>query len=163
MIRLTTRSSLVLGLATCLISATCALGGDPPSRRWYPTSYYGQPIDPANMAPAPGLGTFYREATVMPGGSYPAGPGLSPLGLNQANLSVYGPLSGFRAQTVVVPTYTRGYDGRTYVGRGVTFSYPNFPPLSPYVYPTQSSRLPGPQRISSPGGWPSALNWIDQN
>jgi hypothetical protein len=157
----TGRLALVCALLLCSIGMA-SRGGDPP-RRWYPTGFYGQPIDPANPAPSPGLGTFYRETSLMVGGSYPIGPGYSPLSQSQANASLYGPLSAFRAQAVVVPSYTRGYDGRTYVGRAVTFSYPNFPPFSPVVYPTQGSRTPGPLRFSAPAGRPSAVNWIDQN
>lgn len=156
----------IVSMALLLAAAgTSAFAGDRPAppRAYYPTGYFRQPVDPANPAPGPGLGTFYPSVSLVAGDSYPLGPGYSGTDTGQNNLSLYGPLSALRAQSVIVPTYTRGYDGRTYVGRGVTFSYPNLPPASPYVYPTQMSRTPGFRGVTIPPGWPRAVNWIDQN
>lgn len=152
-------------LLAVAFSAASADAGDRPgqARAYYPTGYFRQPVDPTNPAAAPGLGSFYPSTSLVAGESYPLGPGYAGTDTGQNNLSLYGPLSALRAQTVVVPTYTRGYDGRTYVGRGVTFSYPNLPPVSPVVYPTQMTRTPGIRGVSVPPGWPRAVNWIDQN
>lgn len=152
--------------AVLLATVACsALAGDraAPPRAYYPTGYFRQPVDPANPAPAPGLGTFYPSASLMAAESYPVGVGYAGTDTGQNNMSLYGPLSALRAKSVIVPTYTRGYDGRTYVGQGVTFSYPNLPPASPFVYPTQMSRTPGFRTVTIPPGWPRAVNWIDQN
>lgn len=158
--------ALVCGLGI-VVDSVSARGGDLFRRRgtppgWTPTS--GQRIDPANPAPAPGLGTFYPNPQAMLGANDPLGPGFSPL-QNQVShdLTIYGPLSAFRATSVPVTTYTRGYDGRVYPTRATSFAYPNFPELSPYTYPTQMTRQPGFPYSQTPPWWPSARNWIDQN
>lgn len=123
-----------------------------------------QPVDPTNPAPARGLGTFYANPQAWVGGSYPVGSGYGPLdGLNGQNLSLYGPLSGLRATAVTVPTYTRGYDGRYYPSRVTSFAYPNAPELSPFVYPNQTTRVPGFPTPTMPAWRSNAANWIDQN
>ena len=68
-------------------------------------------------------------------------------------MAPYGPTSAFRTTSAPVPIYSRGYDGRTYVAEATGFSTPNFPELSPVVYPTQrrttTASEPRPLR---PGG-----------
>lgn len=124
-----------------------------------------QPVDPTNPAPSRGLGTFYANPQAWVGGSFPVGPGYTPMdSQNAQSLSVYGPLSGLRAATVTVPSYNRGYDGRLYPSRAVTFAYPNAPELSPYIYPNPRTYVPGVPTPTVPPWRLNAINnWIDQN
>jgi hypothetical protein len=110
------------------------------------------------------LGTFTPTPYIVARGSFPAGGGYSPLGLyGDTTMSLYGPTSAFRSIAAPVPVYVRGYDGRTYVAEGTSFSTPNMPALSPVVYPTQGSRAHGFSTSSTPPWWKSGINWVDQN
>lgn len=116
--------------------------------------------------PPPGrmLGTFYPESTVMITGSGESRGGYAPLdmyGLSTA--SFVGPLSVYRIKTAPVATYSRGYDGRFYPSRGISFSYPNFPVASPVVYPTPANNAYGFPTSGVPPWWRSSINWLDQD
>ena len=111
------------------------------------------------------LGTFQPTPYVMIGGNYPTGSvGYSPLEMyGDTALPLYGPTSAFRASTAPVLVYSRGYDGQTRVIEANSFSYPNYPPMSPVVYPTESNYYWGPRVSRTPRWGSSAINWIDQN
>lgn len=123
-----------------------------------PTAYVAPRPEP------PPLGTFAPTPYIMVRGNFPAGGGYSPIGLyGDTTLSLYGPLSALRATTAPVRTYTRGYDGRTFVTEGTATSYPNLPPLSPVIYPTKATNFWGFRESTTPPWWTSGTNWIDQN
>jgi hypothetical protein len=110
------------------------------------------------------LGTFYPTPYIMVRGNAPAGGGYSPLNQDgDTTLSLYGPLSSFRMTSAPVLTYSRGYDGRTVIAPGTSFSAPNYPRLTPVVNPTQASYYYGFRRSGTPPWWASGINWIDQN
>ena len=111
------------------------------------------------------LGTFQPTPYVMIGGNYPTGSvGYSPLEMyGDTALPLYGPMSAFRASTAPVMVYSRGYDGQTRLVEGNSFSYPNFPAMSPVVYPTEANYYWGPRTPRTPRWGSSAVNWIDQN
>jgi hypothetical protein len=101
---------------------------------------------------------------LMVRGDSPTGSGYSPLGQSgDVSLSVYGPMSPFRATAAPVVTYARGYDGSVVAVPGSSFSTPNLPTLSSVVYPTQATNYFGPRALKSPPWWASGVNWIDQN
>jgi hypothetical protein len=109
------------------------------------------------------LGTFEPTPYLMVRGNWPTGGGYSPLEVyGDMTLSLYGPISPLRSVSAPVRTYTRGYDGRLYVGEATSFSNPNLPGLSPVIYPTQGSYFYGPRLNRTPPWWSSATNWIDQ-
>jgi hypothetical protein len=111
------------------------------------------------------LGTFQPTPYVTIGGNYPTGSvGYSPLEMyGDTALPLYGPMSAFRASTAPVLVYSRGYDGQTRAVEANSFSYPNYPPMSPVVYPTESNYYWGPRVPRTPRSGASAINWIDQN
>lgn len=109
------------------------------------------------------LGTFYPTPYLYVR-SFQSGSGYSPLDFyGDSTMALYGPLSALRETSAPVLTYSRGYDGRTVVTPGTSFSTPNFPALSPVVYPTQANPYYGPRRLKTPPQWQNATNWIDQN
>jgi hypothetical protein len=117
----------------------------------------------APASPAP-LGTFYETPHIMVRGNFPAGGGYSPLGeYGDATMVLHGPLSSLRMTSAPVMTYTRGYDGRTVVAPGTSFSAPNLPSLTPVIYPTQATNYYGFRRSGTPPWWANSMNWIDQN
>jgi hypothetical protein len=119
------------------------------------------PVAATSSAP---LGTFTPTPYITVGGSYPVGPGYSPLDIyGDQTLALYGPLSPLRAVTAPVVAYSRGYDGRLYRMDAASFSYPNLPSISPVIYPTEANYYYGPRVIRRPPWWPSPINWIDQN
>jgi len=125
-----------------------------------PTVAVQSPRDPVY----PGLGTFYPTPMLAPGGNAPAGSGYSPLGIyGDTSTTLYGPISAFRANPAPLTVYSRGYDGRSVPVEAISFSYPNYPPASPVVYPTRANVYTGFRAISSPPWHASAINWIDQN
>jgi hypothetical protein len=110
------------------------------------------------------LGSFYPTPYLMVRGNAPAGGGYSSLGnFGETTLSLCGPTSSLRMTSAPVLTYTRGYDGRTVVVPGTSFSTPNLPALTPVVNPTQASYYYGFRRSGTPPWWASGMNWIDQN
>ena len=122
---------------------------------------------PAPRPPAhpPGtLGTFFPTPYITVGGDFPASnAGFTPLGMyGQDTLSLYGPMSSLRPTTAPVVTYSRGYDGTVHVEEAVSTSYPNYPSLSPVIYPTEANNYYAPRTLRAPW-WDSAINWIDQN
>ena len=125
-----------------------------------------RPVTTSRVASGPvePLGTFYPTPFLMVRGNGPAGGGFSPLGqFGDANMVVYGPLSSLRMTSAPVLTYTRGYDGRTVVAPGTSFSAPNYPELTPVVYPTQASNYYGFRQSGDPPWWANGINWLDQN
>jgi hypothetical protein len=115
-------------------------------------------------APSTTLGIFRPTPYIMVLGDFPTGRGYSPLGFQgDSTMALYGPFSPFRAATTSVQTYVRGYDGQIHVSDATSFSYPNLPPLSPVIYPTQASNFYAPRLNRIPPSRASAVNWIDQN
>jgi len=110
------------------------------------------------------LGTFQPTPVITVRGNYPVGGGYSPLGIyGDVTMSIYGPLSAFRATTAPVLVYVRGYDGSLRVTEATSFSTPNLPDLSPVRYPTEANYYYGP-RVNRVSPWgENAINWIDQN
>jgi hypothetical protein len=112
----------------------------------------------------PMLGTFYPTPYTMVRGNRDAGGGYAPLDqFGGSMLSIDGPLSAFRATAAPVLTYTRGYDGVTRPQIGTSASYPNYPRMSPVIYPTRANVFPGFRRSETPPWWDSSINWLDQN
>jgi hypothetical protein len=111
------------------------------------------------VAPSPMLGSFQPTPYVTVGHAY------SPLSFygRESSLAVYGPLSAFRATSAPVTTIVRGYDGRTAIVEGTSFSNPNEPSLSPVIYPTRASNYSALRYQTTPPQWDKAFMWIDQN
>ena len=129
-------------------------------RRFAPVPTY-QRISAVTPGP---LGTFTPTPMLMIRGDSPTGGGYSPLGQSgDVTMSIYGPTSPFRAIAAPVLTYTRGYNGELIPTVGNSFSTPNFPTLSPVVYPTQRSNYYGPRVLKSPPWLSNGDGWIDQN
>jgi hypothetical protein len=115
--------------------------------------------------PASGtLGTFAPTPYIFVRGNGQAGGGYSPLGqFGDASMTMYGPLSAFRMTSAPVLTYTRGYDGRPVVAPGTSFSAPNYPRLTPVIYPTQANYFFGFRQTGNPPWWANGTDWIDEN
>ena len=111
------------------------------------------------------LGSFYPNPTIMVGGASPTGGGYSPLGqYGTSTLATYGPIAATRSTSAPVRVYSRGYDGRVYERQVDSFSNPYFPEASPVIFPTPNASYYRPRRgPSAPAGWPSPINWVDQN
>ena len=169
-----TRDSLrTLQVLTALtivgLSTSPALGGGWKART-YPS---GTPVPTATLLIARPvgsvnnygrLGSFYPTPYIMVRGNAPAGGGYSPLGIyGESTMALYGPFSPFRATSAPVRTYTRGYDGRTIVSQGTSFSSPNLPSLTPVVYPTQANNYYGFRQSNTPPWWANGSDWLDQN
>ncbi len=123
-----------------------------------PTAYAPSPARPAT------LGTFYVTPYITVRGNWPAGGGYSPLDqFGDATMAMYGPHSSFRATSAPVLSYSRGYDGRTVILEGTSFSTPLLPSLSPVVYPTQAIYFFAPRASTTPPWWKNGINWVDQN
>lgn len=153
-------AGLALILSLLLTSSDADAGGlfRRRSREVVPTT------ETVRTSPTGTLGTFYPTPYMVARGSFPTGGGYAPLGLyGDTSMSLYGPLSSFRSISAPVPIYRRGYDGRTYVSEGTSFSTPNLPALSPVVYPTQATNYYGFRDTTTPPWWKSGINWIDQN
>jgi hypothetical protein len=155
--------TFVLVLLPTFTPGKPALAGEPP---WH--SRRTVVVTRARPRPAPSsnttLGTFQPTPVVWIGGSYPTGPGYSPMSTyGDQTLTLYGPLSAFRVSTAPVLGYTRGYDGQLRVTEANSFSYPNLPELSPVVYPSESNYFYGPRVNKTPRWGSNAINWIDQN
>jgi hypothetical protein len=121
-------------------------------------------VRPPDTQVYPMLGTFYPTPYTMVRGNRAAGGGYAPLDEYGANtLSIYGPLSDYRAIAAPVATYTRGYDGTVRPQIGTSFSYPNAPRVGPVIYPTRANVYPGFRYSPSPPWWDSSSNWIDQH
>ena len=133
-----------------------------PAARVVPTTPAGPAAD---VVERPGqLGTFTSTPYIFVRGNGTAGGGHSPIdSFGEASMSIYGPLSSFRTVSAPVTTYTRGYDGRTRVGTGTSFSTPNLPGLSPVVYPTQANNANSFPTSGSPPWWAFGTDWIDHN
>jgi hypothetical protein len=117
----------------------------------------------APQPPRP-LGTFTRTPWIMVRGNGQAGGGYTPLNqFGDANMTMYGPISAFRSSSAPILVYTRGYDGRTLVAPGTSFSQPLFPRMSPVIYPTQATNYYGFRQSGSPPWWANGINWLDQN
>lgn len=111
---------------------------------------------------APPLGTFAPTPYIMAGGAAPTSFGYSPLGrYGDASMAVNGPFSPMRSISAPVRVYNRGYDGVLREETATSFSNPNLPVLSPFVYPTQSNYYYGPRVNRTPPWWDHGANWID--
>jgi hypothetical protein len=120
----------------------------------------------SRVAPAPNttLGIFQPTPYITVIGNDYVGAGYSPLGIyGDQTMSLYGPFSPFRATTAPVLTYVRGYDGQLRTVEAASFSYPNLPPLSPVIYPTEANYYYAPRVSRTPPWWSNPINWIDQN
>lgn len=130
-------------------------------RVYVPTARAGSAL---SVTPGPLGSGFTRTPYITVRGNYPTGGGYTPLNsYGEGTLALYGPLSLLRMTSAPVVMYTRGYDGRTMVTQGTSFSTPNFPGLTPVVYPTQATNFYGFRESGTPPWWPNAINWIDQN
>ncbi|MFO0909443.1 MAG: hypothetical protein U0794_14005 [Isosphaeraceae bacterium] len=165
---------LAVGLAIVVGTSEFALpnsrAGEPlfrrPPPRYVATRAVGtEPVRlPGAVNSYGSLGSFYPTPDLMVRGNAPAGGGYSPLGsFGNTTLSLYGPLSSLRMTSAPVMTYSRGYDGRTVVTPGTSFSTPNLPALTPVVYPTQGSYYYGFRQSGTPPWWANGINWLDQN
>lgn len=138
----------VLGLLVLGVAATSASAQ---SLRWVE-----EPLD------APQLGTFHSTPYIMVGGAAPTSFGYSPLGrYGDASMALNGPFSPMRSISAPVTVYSRGYDGVLHERTATSFSTPNLPVLSPYVYPTQSNYYYAPRVNRTPPWWDRDVNWID--
>src|SRR5689334_23359612 len=149
--RIGTRGVLLLALHLLMAEMTVAQDCPdlcPPPRR--------APASPGPCAGgiSPTLGTFQPTPYIVARGDWPTGGGYSPLELyGDQSMTLYGPLSPLRSISAPVTTYSRGYDGRIYAGRGTSTSTPNLPGLSPVIYPTQGSYFYGPRVNRTPPWW----------
>ncbi len=118
----------------------------------------------AACASPPTLGTFEPTPYIMVGGAAPLSRGYSPLGIyGDGSMALNGPFSPLRSTSAPVTTYSRGYDGVVRPRQATSFSNPNLPRLSPFVYPTQRSNYYAPRINRTPPGWTTGTNWIDLN
>lgn len=157
-----------VSLGTLAMLSLLGPGAEAGGGRFLRRSASPAPVVTSRVVPAPRatgtLGTFSPTPYIIVRGSIPAGGGYSPLGnYGLDNLVLYGPTSTFRNTSAPVLTYTRGYDGRTVVAPGTSFSSPNQPFLSPVVYPTQGSNYYGFKQSGSPPWWANGDNFLDQN
>ena len=81
----------------------------------------------------------------------------------ESTMALYGPFSSLRSTAAPLITYSRGYDGRTVIHEGTSFSTPNLPEATPVIYPTQATYYYGFRESGDPPWWSSGINWIDQN
>jgi hypothetical protein len=154
----------LLALAIVSLCASISQGGEP-------FRFRGRRVAETRFAPrtviqgTETLGTFEPTPYVYVRGDAPTGGGYAPLGeYGDTTMSMYGPTSAFRATTAPVTTYTRGYDGVLLAVPGISFSTPNYPALSPVVYPTRSSYYYRARLENGPPIRPrDSVNWIDQN
>lgn len=110
----------------------------------------------------PSLGTFAPTPYIMVGGAAPTSFGYSPLGrYGDASMALNGPFSPMRSISAPVRVYSRGYDGVLHEETATSFSNPNLPTLSPFVYPTQSNYYYAPRVNRTPPWWDRGANWID--
>lgn len=143
----------------------------PSSQAGGPYRFRGRRVAETQFAPrtviqgSETLGTFEPTPYVYVRGDWTVGGGYSPLGTyGDTTMSMYGSTSAFRTTTAPVTTYTRGYDGVLHAVPGISFSNPNYPALSPVVYPTRSSYYYRARMENGPPVRPrDASNWIDQN
>jgi hypothetical protein len=154
-------SVLGTSLVSVLYGSTLAQAGDWfGRRRTTPVALYRR----TSAVPPGPLGTFAPTPMLIIRGDVPTGSGFSPLGQSgDTAMSIYGPMSPFRAMAAQVMTYSRGYDGQVVAIPGTSFSTPNQPALSSVVYPTQMTNYYGPRTLKSPPWWASGDGWIDQN
>jgi hypothetical protein len=158
--------TIVVGLTLIqTIGVTGSVRGDDPTRCVKRKAVVTRARPSYVQSSSATLGTFQPTPYVVIGGDYPTGSvGYSPLEMyGDTALSLYGPLSAFRASTAPVLAYSRGYDGQTRLVEANSFSYPNFPSMSPVVYPTESNYYWGPRAPRTPRWGSNAINWIDQN
>jgi len=157
--------ALLTGIAAVRVDAGDLLDRTAPTRRVIVVpAARSSPTARTEVNNYGGLGTFYPTPYMMVRGNAPAGGGYSPLGtFGDTTLALYGPLSSLRMTSAPVMTYTRGYDGRSVVVPGTSFSTPNLPALTPVVNPSQANYYYGFRRSGTPPWWSSGVNWIDQN
>ena len=157
---LTHRSLLVLSLIVVGLASETRAGDRFFRRRVRPVQEAVTTVRPENQVePSPMLGSF-RPTPMVNVGANPYIVG----GYGRENsLAVYGPLSAFRPYVAPVQTVVRGYDGIPTVVEGVSISYPNFPPLSPVVYPSRASNYSALRFQTTPPQIDRATNFIDHN
>ena len=153
--------SLVLLIVLTVVSTDTVQAGAPfrrrPRRLVPSVATVGQPTSPY-------AGTFFPTPYMTVRGNSPTGGGYSPLGVyGDSTMAIYGPLSSLRSTAAPLVTYSRGYDGRTVILEGTSFSTPNLPEATSVIYPTQATYHYGFRESGVPPWWPSGINWIDQN
>ena len=166
--RFALRFSPALAMILIGSTATTALAGGPFSRRRVRNAVetvreVPRPQD--RVAASPMLGTFLPTPMISVRDNGVIGGGYSPLGMygRENSLTLFGPLSAFRATSAPITTVVRGYDGRPVLVDGVSFSNPNQPDLSPVVYPTRASNYSALPFQGTPPQRDKSLMWIDQN
>ena len=153
-----------LALVVWLAPRFDASGGERVARRRPVVSVPTAQAVPVRPRPVGTLGTFYPTPYIFVRGNGTAGGGYSPLGVfGDQTMVLYGPISALRSTAAPVMTYSRGYDGRTVVAPGTSFSTPNFPALTPVIYPTQANDYFGFRTSGNPPWWQNGINWVDQN
>jgi hypothetical protein len=81
----------------------------------------------------------------------------------EQSLTVYGPLSAFRQVSAPVNTIVRGYGGVPTLVQGTSFSNPNQPALSPFVYPTRASNYSALKFQTTSPQRDNGSTWVDLN
>ena len=158
--------TLVLGCEVYFLCPPAEAGGRLLRKRSQPVVPTTVVTRPENqLAPSPMLGQFRPTPYIMVRGNGVVGGGYSPLGNfgRENSLSVYGPLSAFRATSAPVNLVVRGYDGVPAVVEGTSFSNPNQPTLSPVLYPTRASNYSALRYQVTPPQWDKSIMWIDEN
>ncbi len=158
----------VFPMAGCMLAIVLVSAGEAAAQDRPASPLVNRPVRQVrSVCPAPSpatLGTFQPTPYVMVRGDWPTGGGYSPIDIyGDQTLSIYGPISPWRAVAAPVTTYTRGYDGRVYQAPGTSFSNPFLPGLSPVLYPTQGNYYYGPRVNRTPPQWTTGYNWVDQN
>lgn len=155
------------GLLLLFVLAPTARAGDHArrvvARPAYPSStvVVEQPrsvVTPNGITEAPALGTFYADPSIVDVSGSP-GIAYSPAGVYReaGSLSIYGPLSRFRARPAEATVYERGYGGGLQPAGSVTvFTYPGMNPLQPNPDTYRLRDYGGPRRSVdfTPGGRP---------
>src|SRR3954470_1525388 len=153
--------SLVLLVLLTVVSSVSVQAGAPFRRR---SRVLVPSVATVGQPSSPYAGTFFPTPYMTVRGNSPTGGGYSPLGLyGESTMALYGPLSSLRSTAAPLITYSRGYDGRTVILEGTSFSTPNLPEATPVIYPTQATYYYGFRESGVPPWWFSGVNWIDQN
>ncbi len=159
----TPRTLLIAAALIAVSLASPSHAGGPFKRR--ATTY--QPVVETvvidNRPAPPMLGSFYPASYISVRGTGTTGGGYSPNSIyGDGSMALYGPFSPFRATSAPVEAYQRGYDGQLRPTTATGTSNPNFPTLSPVVYPTQFNNYYSPRSgYRSDPRKQSGFGWID--
>ena len=140
--------SLVLLIVLTVVSSVSVQAGAPFRRR---SRVLVPSVATVGQPSSPYAGTFFPTPYMTVRGNSPTGGGYSPLGLyGDSTMALYGPLSSLRSTAAPLITYSRGYDGRTVILEGTSFSTPNLPEVDSGDLPDAGDVLLRVPRVGGP-------------